>query len=168
MAEVYKYADNRPGRKIMRWVPVGNGGTERLKASFANEVERVVALDGDVQMAVQRHGKGVAQRAHFRMGAVQARHMMRLRENVQTTRQAFELAKANKEKPSRIEQLRLKSEKAVGDLDWYMTNRTRVIDGQADIDYHIMLYRPDGNEFFVEVDGKGDRGFEILTQSLTH
>lgn len=147
MAEVYDHVPGVPGTTVSHVLPNGS-----LKQSKGNQLERVIALHEDVQRALIKEGMAVFQRADFRMKAAQTRHVMRLRE---------ELAEALKTgDPNLIKQ-------AQGNLDYYNANKTKVTWGQADIDFHIGLYRQDGNEFFVEVEGDGDRGLEILARSLT-
>lgn len=147
MAEVYDTVRGVQGGTITRTLP--NGFTKQNKR---NSLERVIALHEDVQRALIKEGMEVYQRANFRMNAVQARRIMTLREEVRDAIKSGDpewIARAQEE------------------YDWYMANRTQVIWSQADVDFHVSLYRPDGNEFYVEAEGSGDRGFEVLRKSLT-
>lgn len=145
--EVFDYVPGVPGSPIARTLPNGS-----KKTSKANQLERVIALHEDVQRKLIAEGMKIQQRAKFRLSAAQQRHVMRLRE---------ELAEAvNSGDPERIA-------RAQYDFNYYMANKTSVTWSQADVDFHISLYRPDGREFFVEVEGDGDRGLHILTESMT-
>jgi hypothetical protein len=124
-----------------------------FKGRSDKSLERFIALHEDVQRELIKQGMAIHQRAKFRMSAVQARHIARLREYV------AEAIKTGD--PDLIK-------KAQADYDYYMRNKTDVIYDRSDIDFYIMLHREDGREFFVEVEGKGDRGFDILKNSLTH
>lgn len=146
MAEVYDNVEGVPGSLVSHTLPNGS-----VKQSRANQLERVIALHEDVQRRLVKEGMAIFQRAEFRMTAAQERHVMRLRE------QLAEVIKTGD--PDLIKW-------AQAQLDDYYTNRTLVTWGQADIDFHVGLYRKDGNEFYVEVKGDGDRGLEILKKSL--
>lgn len=149
MAVVYKNVQGMPGSKVSRTLPNGN-----VKHSRANQLERVIALHEDVQRRLIKEGKAIFQRAEFRMTAAQARRVMLLTEAV---------AEANKVGDP------LLIARAQDALDYYSENKTKVNWSQADVDFHISLYRPDGLEFHVEVDNEGGRGgLNILKQSLTH
>lgn len=147
MAEVYDYVQGVPGSTVSRTLENGN-----QKHSKANQLERVIALHEDVQLRLVKEGRAIFQRADFRMNARQARTLMRLRE---------EAAEAVKQGDPKW--IKYRNDK----LNDYLTNRTKVTWSQADVDFHISLFREDGNEFFVEVDGDGDRGVDVLKQSLT-
>lgn len=146
MAEVYDTVKGVKGGTVSHVLENGD-----RKQSVRNSVERVMGMHEDVQRALIKEGMKIKQRAQFSLSARQARHVFRLKE---------ELAEAIKSgDPDWIK-------KAQGDLNYYLANRTEVITAQADIDFHVMLYRPDGREFFVEVDGDGDRGVEALKGAL--
>lgn len=147
MAEVYDYVKGVPGSTVSHVLPNGS-----IKQSRANQLERVIALHEDVQRELISEGMKVFQRAQFRLTARQQRHLFRLREELREA-----VASGD---PDAIADAQYR-------LDYYNANKTQVTWGQADVDFHIGLYRPDGREFFVEVDGDGDRGVEVLKRSLT-
>lgn len=149
--EVYDTVPGMPGGVIKRTVREVGGGT-REKYSVKNSLERVIAMHEDVSAELVKQGMAVFQRADFRMNAAQQRTILKLRE---------ELADAIKQGDPKW--ITYRQEK----LDDYLFNRTKVTWSQADIDFHISLFREDGNEFFVEIDGDGDRGVEVLKKSLT-
>lgn len=148
MAEVYDRIKGVKGGVITRTLPNGY-----RKQSIRNGLERVIALHEDVQARLVHEGQFIYRRADFRLKARQQRHVMRLKE-----------ALADAIKGGDPDEIR----KAQYDLNTYLAQRTQVTWSQADVDVHVSLYRPDGNEFFVEVDGQGDRGVEVLRDSLTH
>jgi len=150
MAEVYDFVEGVPSA---RTGPIPN---DSRKNSKANQLERVIALHEDVQRRLIKEGMAIHQRARFRMTAAQARHRMKLREDLAD---AYETGD-----PDIIETATRRFER-------YERENTDVIWAQADVDFHIMLHRNDGREFYVEADTdgvEGDRGLEILQQSLTH
>ena len=148
MAEVYDNVPGVPG-SVSHELPNGS-----IKTSKANKLERVIALTEEAQRAVLKEGMAVFQRADFRMNAAQQRHIMRLREKVAEAIRGGD--------PDEIT-------KAQGVLDNYQRNKTKVTWSQADVDFHVSLFREDGREFFVEVDNEfGRGGLSILRQSLTH
>lgn len=149
MAEVYDHVPGMPGHTIMRTLPNGD-----VKQSRANKLERVIALHEDVQRSLIKEGMAIHQRARFRMLAAQVRHRARL---VQLMERALDSGDAKA------------IETATRRLSRYEREKTDVIWAQADVDFHIMLHRDDGREFFVEADtdgADGDRGLEILQKSL--
>lgn len=148
MAEVYDTVRGVPGGTIPRQLPNGD-----VKMNKKNSIERVMGMHENVQLALIKEGMKVFQRAQFRMTAIQQRHIMRLREAVRD---------ANKSGDPEAQA------KANAAYDAYMASRTQVNWSQADIDFHVMLYRPDGREFHVEADNRpGGGGFHVLTKSLT-
>lgn len=150
MAKVY---DTISGADFPSGVKTIRDSTGNFRGRNDRSLERFIALHEDVQMKLIAEGQKIHQRAKFRMTAVQARHEMRLREELQEAIQSGD-----------PEAIREKQE----NLNYYRRNKTDVIQERSDIDYYIMLYREDGKEFFVEVEGDGNRGFHILTDSLTH
>jgi len=147
MAIVYDHVQGVPGSPVARTLPNGD-----IKTSKANQLERVIALTEEAQRAVLAEGMKVFQRADFRMNAYQQRHIMQLRER---------LAEAIKGgDPDEIT-------KAQATLSEYNTNKTKVTWSQADVDFHVSLFREDGMEFHVEVENDGGRGgLSILRNSL--
>jgi hypothetical protein len=147
MAEVYDYVPGVPGSPIARTLPNGD-----IKTSQANKLERVIALTEEAQRAILKEGMKVFQRADFRMKAAQQRHLMELRER------AAEAVKEGDPKWIEITQRELAD---------YLHNRTKVTWSQADVDFHVSLFREDGREFHVEVENDGGRGgLSILRDSL--
>lgn len=150
MAEVYDFVDGVPGNTIARKLPNGN-----IRHNKANQLERVIALHEDVQRRLIKEGMAIHQRARFRMTAAQQRHRFKLREDMADALETGD--------PDIIAT-------ATRRLERYERENTDVIWSQADIDFHVMLHRQDGREFYVEADTdgvEGDRGLEILQQSLT-
>ena len=148
MAEVYDNVPGIPG-SVSHEMPNGD-----KKTGKANKLERVIALQEDVQRSLITEGKAIFRRADFRMNAQQQRIVMRLREQVADAIKGGD--------PDEIT-------KAQNALNNYQANKTKVTWSQADVDFHISLFRPDGREFYVEVDNQyGRGGLNILKQSLTH
>lgn len=150
MAEVYDFVDGVPGNSVSHVLPNGS-----VKTNKANQLERVIALHEDVQRRLIKEGMAIHQRARFRMTAAQSRHRFQLQEAMADALETGD--------PDIIET-------ASRRLSRYERDKTEVIWNQADVDFHIMLHRNDGREFFVEADTdgvEGDRGLEILQQSLT-
>lgn len=147
MAEVYDYVPGMPASRVTRTLENGN-----VKHSQANQLERVIAMHGDVRDRLAKEGAAVGQRAAFRLSARQQRHMMQLREE-----EARAILSGD---PERIETAQRRR-------DRYENDKTRVFTSHADVDFHIGFFREDGREFFVEADSReGDRGLEILQKSL--
>jgi hypothetical protein len=148
MAEVYDHVPGVPGSPVARTLPNGD-----VKTSKANQLERVIALHEDVQRRLIKEGMAVFQRADFRMKAVQERRIQQLREEV------AEAVKSGD--PEWI----VKAQTA---LNEYQFNKTKVTWSQADVDFHVSLFREDGREFHVEVENDGGRGgLSVLRKSLT-
>lgn len=147
MAEVYDHVPGVPGSSVARTLPNGD-----VKHSRANQLERVIALHQDAQRALIAEGMKIQSRAKFRLEARQQRHVLQLRQEL------YEAVRGGD--PDEIKWAQYK-------YNYYVQNKTTVVWSQADVDFHISLYRPDGREFFVEVDGEGDRGIEVLKKSLT-
>lgn len=146
MAEVY---DNVPGVPGYNSSTLPNGDR---KTSRKNQLERYIALQEPVQRALIEEGMKVFKRADFRLKAAQERNVMVLRE---------QLVKAIKTgQPSEIE-------RAQANLNDYLTSRTQTSWEQADVDFHITMYRPKGEAF--HAGSTGDRDVlrrDILKESL--
>jgi len=148
MAEVYDYVQGVPGSKVTRTLPNG-----ARKTGQANQLERVIALTEEAQRAVLAEGMKVFQRANFRMNAVQARRIMALREALLDAIQGGD-----------PDEIKMRQDA----LNEYQTNKTKVTWSQADVDFHVSLFRADGRELHVEVDNQfGRGGIHALKQSLT-
>lgn len=142
MAKVYDYVPGIPAYTVSHTLPNGD-----KKQSKANQLERFIALQPEVQRALIKEGMSVFKKALFGLNAVQQRKIMELRQKV---------IEANREgDPAKMKQ-------AQDNLNKYMVEKTQVTWSQADIDFHVFMFRPVGNAFYAA----NDEGMEARRNVL--
>jgi len=146
MARVYDTVKGMPGGTISRTLENGE-----KKLNIKNSVQRVVALHEDVQDALVKEGMKVFQRAQFRLAASQQKRILINRERVRRA-----IADGNPVEIARAKRIERE----------YLENKTEVTWEQADIDFHISMFRGKGDAFYAGDDNEERR--DILVRSLTH